>query len=196
MRVKNIEKGIVSPTRPSIPGCCLVQFTVTDLKTEQIVYEALSNVHEENISGGEYIDMDIDNSEPFWFYTQGTYRVDVNVNYGKRGKECTETNNYMSYTFGGGDNTGDISGPTGISKTEKKISPKIFPNPATTKFKVVLDEITENPYISITSIDGKKVFQQKVKNGSLIDVTTFPRGCYILEIMTSTEKHSQKIILK
>lgn len=196
VRVKNIEKGIVSPTRPSIPGCCLVQFTVTDLKTEQIVYEALSNVHEENISGGEYIDMDIDNSEPFWFYTQGTYRVDVNVNYGKRGKECTETNNYMSYTFGGGDNTGDISRPTGISKTEKKISPKIFPNPATTKFKVVLDEITENPYISITSIDGKKVFQQKVKNGSLIDVTTFPRGCYILEIMTSTEKHSQKIILK
>lgn len=199
-RVRNTGVGVVKNKRRTDPARCLVRFIVTDTSNDKVVYEALSYTHEEDIYSGEYVDMTVENSQdaPFWIYTKGTYKVDVDINYGSKGDECIADNNYMSLTFGGGDNTGEITGPleppAGINNT-RKISVNISPNPATTTIHIQLD--SENKCtLNLISIDGKRVMHKQINGNESIDISTLPRGYYMLEIVTAKGKSMQKMIFK
>lgn len=199
VRVRNIESGPVANMRRTDPGRCLVLFSVTDLKTGSVVYEAQSNVHEENIYGGDYVDMSVDNTQfPIWKYTKGKYRVDVDVNYGRKGKECSADNNYMSLEFGGGDNTGEITGPNAINNaTVEKMTAVIAPNPVSSHFTISVKNTDEDEFaVSLITIDGRNVMTKRVQNNSMVDVSSLQPGYYILRVVTSDQTYSEKIIKK
>ncbi|NDW09956.1 leucine-rich repeat protein [Dysgonomonas sp. 520] len=202
VRVRNLESGTVVNSRRTDPGRCLVLYTVTDLNTNQIVYEAQSNIHTENIYGGDYIDISVLNNDktPFWVYKKGNYRVDVDVNYGRKGKECSADNNYMSFEFGGGDNTGAITGPTeppmdGIEMAEAT-SVKVYPNPASTTLHVQVDTPESEYTVIFTSMDGRNVMTKRIANGSTIDISGLSKGYYLLQVKTLKENLIEKIIIK
>ncbi|GHU69733.1 hypothetical protein FACS189413_09080 [Bacteroidia bacterium] len=199
VRVKNIESGTVTNNRRTDPGRCLVSFKITN-SANQVVYEAQSNVHEEDIYGGEYVDMSIDNSKyPFWYYTPGIYKVDVDVNYGKKGKECLDTNNTMTLTFGGGVSTGEITGPmtppSGINDV-LITGVQIYPNPASEVLHVVVGSDETDYTLTINTLDGKSVLTKSVSNRSSIDVSGWAKGCYLLQITSDKEKLTRKVIIK
>jgi hypothetical protein len=201
VRVRNIESGTVVNNRRSDPGRCLVQYKVTNLTTGQVVYTGESNVHEEDIYGGEYVDMTLENTtaKPFWVYTKANYKVDVDVNYGRKGKECVEENNYMSLTFGGGNNTGAITGPltppaAGIVEVKAQ-QINVYPNPTTTVLNI--DVVTEEGFFTVvlTSLEGKEIFRKQIANHSSLNVSDVPKGVYLLQVITAKENLTQKVII-
>ncbi len=88
-----------------------------------------------------------------------------------------------------------LSPPSAIEdvKTEKLI---VSPNPATTSINIALGEDDSEYSVSMISIDGRKVLQQKIRNGVPIDVSGLPRGCYIIEVVGLNNKLTQKVVLK
>jgi hypothetical protein len=202
VRVRNVESGAVTNNRRTDPGRCLASFKVTNLDNNQVVYEALSDVYEEDIYGGEYVDMSIlnDDLHPFWRYTKANYKVEVDVNYGKKGKECLESNNYMTLTFGGGDNTGEITGPLepptdGIEAVYAKSDLLIAPNPATGFLKIDAHPGESEYRLTLTALDGKTALSEKVANHSTVDVSALAKGMYVLQLTGSKETFSQKVII-
>lgn len=204
VRVKNSGVGVVKNKRRTDPTRCLVKFTVTDTRTNQVVYEAYSNAHEEDIYSGEYVDMSVENSEkvPFWIYSKGVYKVDVDVNAGSKGDECVEENNYKELTFGGGDNTGDITGPLvppvipdGIDEV-LSTGINIYPNPATTTLTIYTDTADENLNITITTVDGRTVLSKPVKNNVPVDVSGLLQGYYLLQVNTPNGSKTQGVIIR
>lgn len=199
-RVVNTGIGIVKNKRRTDPARCLVKFTITNSESGEKLYEAYSNTYDEDIQSGEYVDMSIENSQdvPFWIYTKGSYRVDVDVNYSVKGDECRSENNYMSLTFGGGDNTGEITGPTepptGIDRINK-IGMNIFPNPASTILNICADTRDNTFSVTLTSVDGRIVISEIVNNHSAINISNLSKGYYLLRIDTADGIHTEKIII-
>jgi hypothetical protein len=198
VRVRNVESGAVVPMRRSDPGRCMVQFKVTNLAGNQVVYEALSNVYEEDIYGGDYVDMSVDNTQyPLWIYTKGNYKVDVDVNYGKKGKECSDANNFMLLNFGGGNNTGQISVPTEIDEvaaTAPTLS--VSPNPANNHIRIDVNTDEGSLFVVLTTADGEKVISQVIPNHSALNIAGLSQGYYILQVIAGKETLTQKVIIK
>jgi hypothetical protein len=201
VRVRNIESGVVTNSRWSDSGRCLVKFTVTNRTTNTVVYTAYSNVHNEDIFGGDYVDMSVlNNSEyPFWIYTKGNYCVDVDVNSAKKGKECLEDNNYLSLDFGGGDNSAAITGPlepfTSIVGPPAGASLTVAPNPASAFLKIDTGA-GENQYtLLLKTLDGKEAIVERIQQSTMLDISNLTRGIYILQISGNKENLTQKIII-
>lgn len=199
VRVKNTGVGTVTNKRWSDPARCLVKFTVKNTRTGATVYEALSNTHNEDIYSGEYVDMAVANSKdvPFWKYTKDVYELTVDVNYGNRGDECVAANNIMTQTFGGGDNSGEITGPSepsGIIENEgNQIS--VYPNPTSNTLNVKAGSSDEELSVTLTTLDGKISLFKTINNGDPVDVSNLSRGTYILTINTSNGKYTERIII-
>ncbi len=202
VRVRNTGVGTVKNKRRSDPVRCLVKFTVTEATSGQLVYEAYSNSYEQDIYGSEYVDMTVENSSevPFWIYTKGVYKVNVDVNYGSKGDECKSTNNFMTFTFGGGNSTGEITGPLTpeVNGTDYINSPSmyVYPNPATSFLNIRVGSDDEIYSVKLTGIDGRTAFNGTIKGNSGIDLSGFSQGCYLLAVKTSKGSWMQKIIIK
>lgn len=189
-RIKNIGNGVVKGRRWSDPVQFLAKFIVTDTSNGQVVYEALSEGCETPLYGGEYVDLNIEfqESDQFWCYTKGVYRVEVDANYNNKADECTMLdNNILSLTFGGGDNTGEITGPmkpefddSGIVGAEWAVC--IWPNPTTDQIRVNASMMGENIFVALCSIDGKIIMSGQIANRSNIDVSSLENGYYLLKV--------------
>lgn len=196
VRVKNIESGIVTNRRRTDPARCLVLFEVLD-ESGEVVYEAQSKIHEEDIYGGDNVLMAVDNANyPFWQYTKGKYTLRVDVNYGKKGKECHDDNNIGTMNFGGGDNTGEVVEPSEIETIESGNILRIYPNPVTSILNIEVDN-TEGEYtLNITSIDGTNMLTQRIKDKTSLDLSGYPKGYYLVRVLTSNKNLTQKIVIK
>ena len=196
VRVKNIESGVVTNNRRSDPARCLVLFEVLD-KNGNVIYEAQSKTHEENIYGGDNVLMEVDNSKyPFWQYAKGEYTLRVNVNYGKKGKECHDDNNIGMMEFGGGDNSGDPIEPTAIKTTDSNEVLRIYPNPATSYLTIEVNNSEGEYNLNVTSIDGSNMLTRRVKDKTTLDLSGYPKGYYIVNVLTSNKSFTQKVIVK
>lgn len=198
VRVKNIESGIVVNRRRTDPARCAVFFEVLD-ESGNVVYEAQSKTHEEDIYGGDNVLMDVDKSNyPLWQYTKGNYTLRVNVNYGKKGKECKEENNIGTMNFGGGENTGEVvdPDPSEIETVESGNLLRVYPNPATSVINIEVDNMEGEYTLDITSIDGTSRLTQRIKNKTTLNVSDYPKGYYLVRVLTSNKNLTQKIIIK
>ncbi len=83
---------------------------------------------------------------------------------------------------------------TGIKK--EKIEAKVFPNPTMGEVNIQL----ENPYmelfVDVYSINGRKLFTEKVKNTSQVklQITHYPKGVYLMKIHTGKNEQIIKVI--
>ena len=77
----------------------------------------------------------------------------------------------------------------------------VFPNPGNGVFTIEFKDVKSGDYyIEITSILGKKVYSHYMKiNGFLdekIDLSTFGKGVYLLQISNSEKSINKKIIIE
>jgi hypothetical protein len=72
---------------------------------------------------------------------------------------------------------------------------KVFPNPAATVLKINLPDDFANGEIKITDLAGKQ-FLKSNSNGTnpVIDITGFPKGMYIIEVVTQNNIIRNKFI--
>ncbi|MDR1335414.1 MAG: T9SS type A sorting domain-containing protein [Tannerella sp.] len=195
VRVRNIEFGDVTAAFPRIDTTrCQVYCKVTDRATGLTVHEGVSARHGQNISGSDFVDMTMEGA---WRYTKGSYRVEVDVNYGNSGKECKSDNNLMSFDFGGGDNTGEISGPvSSIDGLRAEDVLTVSPNPASTFIYIDVNAPGAAWTLTLIAPDGREVLQQPVAGSTSVDVSAFPRGYYLLQVAGSEGTFVRKIILR
>ena len=118
------------------------------------------------------------------------------MNYGKRGKECHDDNNIGTMNFGGGDNTGEVVEPSEIETIESGNILRIYPNPVTSILNIEVDN-TEGEYtLNITSIDGTNMLTQRIKDKTSLDLSGYPKGYYLVRVLTSNKNLTQKIVIK
>jgi len=78
--------------------------------------------------------------------------------------------------------------PVGINSINDNEEIKIFPNPTTGKITIDAENVKS---IEIINIEGKRVFKgTKTK----IDLSSFPKGIYIINVLTGKETITRKII--
>jgi hypothetical protein len=85
---------------------------------------------------------------------------------------------------------------TGISAIETGENVKIYPNPASTQ--ITVENAPINSDISIFSIDGRLVHQQKLSNTNAvkIDVSKFEKGAYLIAVRSQKDKTVKEIIVQ
>jgi photosystem II stability/assembly factor-like uncharacterized protein len=121
------------------------------------------------------------------------------------------TTNHLSSVYFTDVNTGYAAGKLGtILKTinggtfieENKISQSaisIYPNPTSGKFTITNNEsLSKETEVSIFNIQGKKVMYKKFQNKELIrlDVSSQPKGIYLLKIQTDNGVVTKKLVIK
>src|SRR5690554_2493974 len=87
------------------------------------------------------------------------------------------------------------SNPVGIEKHDMRNSIAVYPNPATDKVNIVMDELDPNTQLILVDNLGKVVYQTKpVNNAASIDLQPLARGVYTLIINSDNHTFSKKII--
>ena len=84
---------------------------------------------------------------------------------------------------------------TGITKEENKSGIKIYPNPSTGFIRIELINPTLSN-IKLTDITGKELFSFKVNSSYELDLRTFPKGIYFLQVQNENQSTFEKIILQ
>jgi hypothetical protein len=93
----------------------------------------------------------------------------------------------------------DLDGKIDFSKTvsvrrDGKLNVKIYPNPAQQVMTVDMGEM-ENATLTVIDVLGKTVYQKTASSGqNMMDVSTFSKGIYIIEIKAKGIMHREKII--
>lgn len=198
VRVKNIESGIVKNKRRTDPARCLVLFEVLN-EAGEVVYEAQSKAHDKDLYGGDNILMVVDGENyPLWKYKKGNYTMRVNVNYAMKGKECRDDNNIATMNFGGGNNSGEVveEPPLSIETVDWGNILHVYPNPVTTVLNIEIDDAEGEYTLDITSIDGTNVLTRRVKSRTTLDVSDYPKGYYLVRVLTSNKNLTRKIVVK
>lgn len=76
----------------------------------------------------------------------------------------------------------------------------ILPNPARSYFTVITDGSADlaNATVSIVNLSGKKVLTQKLGSGSQqqINISSLPKGLYMVNIVTNTGVQTQKLVVE
>ena len=81
----------------------------------------------------------------------------------------------------------------GINDVNNEFKFNVFPNPTNGKFTL---DLSENTTVKIYSVIGTLIFDQEVYKGQIIDLTNFQKGIYNLQLKTSKQIYSKKIILE
>jgi hypothetical protein len=75
-----------------------------------------------------------------------------------------------------------------INDISSDISYTIYPNPATNKVYMFIDNPLKDEYIYIYDIYGKLISKTNAKNHQEIDVTFIPNGTYLIKYSSKTSK--------
>ncbi len=84
----------------------------------------------------------------------------------------------------------------GLEELKAKVILSVYPNPAQTEVHVQLDE-TVFAEVSLIDVSGKKLLElQPVSRYFTLDVSTFPKGIYYLEVKNKLGVYRQAMMLK
>jgi hypothetical protein len=94
-----------------------------------------------------------------------------------------------------------INPPTGIAGAEAQLAPlKIMPNPASDKVNIPIREfMNKETMLRIYSIDGRTAYQLKLTppiDKMQVDVRSWPKGIYLVDIQSGTLKRRGKFVVQ
>lgn len=76
---------------------------------------------------------------------------------------------------------------------DTKYTVYVYPNPASDK--IYIEGIRNYKYISITDVSGKKVYEQKITQGSeTINISNLKKGVYFMKFINDNSAQTQKLI--
>jgi hypothetical protein len=88
---------------------------------------------------------------------------------------------------------------TGINRTDDLKNISVYPNPATERIRIVLNDKNQSVNLSISEINGDTIFRKRIEGSEItIDVSTWNRGVYFLNYADSHGRvmQSEKLILE
>lgn len=85
--------------------------------------------------------------------------------------------------------------PTSV-KESVVASAKLYPNPATDKFEVVLNSKIDRASVMVYDVQGKLVATQEMVNTNqvIIETSTFNKGVYFVKVVSDNQSSTQKLI--
>ena len=87
--------------------------------------------------------------------------------------------------------------PVGISELEQQTMWNVYPNPATDKFTIQLDELKAQGKIEIFDLTGKLIYSQNINTKSIeINTKDFDAGIYFIKINQKELITTKKIIIE
>jgi len=97
--------------------------------------------------------------------------------------------------------TGYTCASRGTSVNENLLSSDknfvIYPNPAKTNFSLMVDKLVGKGQIIVTNLFGKEVASQNLSMGvNTIDINNLAKGFYLVNVVTSEGKSTQKLIVE
>ena len=174
-RVNNSIAVVTQYTRYNAARC-IVQFTVQDAATGEIVYTGYSKAHEANIGALE--EFILSSEEPFIPGEKGSYLLTVDVNYGPYGREANYNNNTLTANFS--------AQTVGLGSYEADNILQVYPNPAIDVIHV--KGIGTNGGYKIIDLMGKTRQSNSSYNGESIHVASLPAGVYFLQSANAVVK--------
>lgn len=104
----------------------------------------------------------------------------------------------QSIAFGSGSNRyWKVFLNAGVLQTDDFVSTTsdiaIYPNPSNAIFHVASKNGAENMSLDVNDLSGRTILQTE---GNFVDLSTFPKGIYLLNIQTGQQSHVKKLILK
>jgi hypothetical protein len=97
--------------------------------------------------------------------------------------------------YSGGDLT-TICLEVGIGDITENFFLPVFPNPSSTGiFQIPIQQLINHGAVVVMDVWGRKILEEKAANGiSEIDLSTFPKGIYFLEVSTPEQRMTSKLI--
>ncbi|MCI9846106.1 T9SS type A sorting domain-containing protein [Flavobacterium pectinovorum] len=84
----------------------------------------------------------------------------------------------------------------GLNENNKAVTLTVYPNPATNILNIQLEEISPNTQLKISDILGKTIFTKKIEaNITSISTESFKKGVYLITVLNSDKKTTQKVII-
>ena len=98
-------------------------------------------------------------------------------------------------------NFGTLWTPSSINETTFNGNLSIYPNPTSGIFTIEMNDVEKDVYtIKITNVLGQKIFRiSQSVNGVYkenIDLSTFQKGVYLIQIKNSTTTITERIIVE
>jgi hypothetical protein len=85
--------------------------------------------------------------------------------------------------------------PTSGNEAINSIKPKIFPNPTQNSVNIVFEgELTAS--IKLVNLSGQVVFEETFHGSTSIETINWPKGVYIIEVITAEKKFAEKLIVR
>ena len=84
-------------------------------------------------------------------------------------------------------------GNVGVKEVANNIS--IYPNPSNGVITISADNNLTN-IVSIYDVTGKLIFSERLQANSNIDLSTYNKGAYIIEVLNNNKIYTEKVILK
>ncbi|MES2379545.1 MAG: M4 family metallopeptidase [Bacteroidota bacterium] len=177
-------------------------------KAARIAYYAMTNLTNYNAAKNTTFDAvranTITAAKILYGYCSNEYiqtcRAWYAVNVGTSCDPCLIVPNWYSRNFPY-QQVGDLMG-TGLKERENQISNlRVFPNPASNKVKIVVEEtnadLGNNQYdINIVTVDGKLVYSQTYNslNNVELDIANLQAGVYFVQVKTATWTKNSKFV--
>ena len=70
----------------------------------------------------------------------------------------------------------------------------IYPNPTTGDLTIALGENVAN--VTITDVIGNVISSQKASGDLFVDMSTYPKGIYLVNVVTENDSYTEKVVLK
>lgn len=89
--------------------------------------------------------------------------------------------------------------PTAVLPAGDRSKLKVYPNPTEGDLLIVLEAGSYRfAELILTGIDGREILHTSRQSGEqlLLDVSNYPRGTYILNVVTDRDKHQHKVMIR
>ena len=70
----------------------------------------------------------------------------------------------------------------------------IYPNPTTGDLTIALGENVAN--VTITDVIGNVISSQKASEDLFVDMSSYPKGIYLVKVVTENDSYIEKVVLK
>lgn len=111
------------------------------------------------------------------------------------GGNGSTSNSLVYYKSGSGSCVYGI--PLGLFNSIEVEKPRIFPNPATKSFQIVLPSSRQVLQLQLYSMDGTLLISRMIGNEEEVDLISFPPGLYLIKLLDSFDNrvfHSRLIV--